>query len=288
MYAARRKVLNMLYDHKLMVQEAEDLLDAMGAKSAPSITKPQLAGDSQWNRQFLKTLDKIAGTQSPVLIQGEQGTGKMLVAQLLHYQSSRAGGPLVQVDCSATPDILVDSELFGHEEGAFTGAIAQKLGKVEAANGGTLVLEGVDAAPVETQARLLRLIEQGTFERVGGTETLTADLRVVAIAHIDISQQVDEGLFRPDLYYRLSVASLLTAPLRERREDIPTLATHFVQTKAERDDEAPLKISAEAMGALMAYDWPGNAAELANVIERATMQCEDSEIQLAHVPELDR
>ena len=289
MFAARRKVLTMLYDHKLVVQEAEELLDAMRAKSEPSVSKPQLIGDSQWNRQFLKTLDKIATTQSPVLIHGEPGTGKMHVAQLLHYQSSRAGGPLVQVNCGATPEILVDSELFGHEKDAFTGALAQKTGKVELARGGTLILEEIDAAPAATQARLLRLLEESAFERVGGTQTLTADVRVVAIAHLeDLKKQIDEGRFRTDLYYRLSVSSLLTAPLRERREDIPTLATHFLHTKAQRDGEVPLKISPEAMESLVTYDWPGNARELANVIERTSMQCEESEIQLEHVPELAR
>ena len=287
MYAARRKVLTMLYDHKLVVQEAEEMLDAMQVKPEPSISKPQLAGDSQWNRQFLKTLDKIASTQSPVLVQGEAGTGKMLVAQLLHYQSSRAGGPLMQVDCSATPDVLVDSELFGHEEGAFTGAIAQKPGKVEAADGGTLILEGIDAVPVETQARLLRLMEQGTFERVGGNQPLTTDVRIVAITQRDLSEPVDAGRFRSDLYYRLSVSSLLTAPLRERREDIPTIAAHFLRTRAQRDGTTPLAISSEAIDALAAYDWPGNVAELANVIEKATLLCDGNEIQPEHVQQLE-
>ena len=286
MYATRRKVLSMLYDHTLAVEEAEELLDVMETKSEPSVSKPELTGDSQWNRQFLKTLDKIAGTQSPVLIQGEPGTGKMIVAQLLHYESSRASGPFVQVDCGATPETLIDSELFGHEEGAFTGAITEKKGKAELADGGTLVLEEVHSAPTETQAKLLRLIEDGTFERLGGSQTLTSDVRVVAIAHLDLKKQVDEGLFRPGLYYRLSVSLLQTAPLRERREDIPTVSTHFLRRKAERDEGAPLRISQEAIDALSDYEWPGNAAELANVIEKATVLCEGDEILPEHLPEL--
>ena len=290
MYAARRKVLNMLYDHKLTVQEAEELLETMETRPAsaePSVPKPELIGYSQWNRQFLKTLGRIAGTQSSVLVQGEPGTGKALIAQMLHYQSQRAGGPFVQVNSDATPEALLASELFGHEKGAFTGATQRRLGKVEQARGGTLFLGPLEDLPPDIQARLLRLIEERTFERLGGAETLAADVRVVAATGLDLKTRVDEGRFRSDLYYHLSVAVLQTAPLRERREDIPTLVTHFLGQKARRDSEAPLKVSQEAMEILAGYDWPGNAAELANVVEKAAMQCEGEEIGPEDLPELE-
>jgi DNA-binding NtrC family response regulator len=289
MYAARRKILDMLHDHVLTVSDAEELLDAMEASSAPtepSLPRPELIGDSGWNRQFLKTLDKIAATQSPVLVQGEPGTGKALIAQMIHYQSQRASGPFIQVDCSALPDALVASELFGHEKGAFTGAHQRRLGRVELARGGTLFLGPIEALSPETQMRLLRLLEEGTFERLGGTDSLESDVRIVAATDKDLKKLVDEGTFRSDLYYQLSVSVLQTAPLRERRDDIATLVAHFLQGKAKRDGNVPLKASLEAIEILSAHDWPGNVAELANVVEKAAMQCEGDEIELEHLPEL--
>lgn len=289
MYAARRKLLDMLHDHVLTVPDAEELLDAMAAAATPtepSVPKPELIGDSGWNRQFLKTLDKIAATRSPVLVQGEPGTGKALIAQMIHYQSQRANGPFIQVDCSALPDALIASELFGHEKGAFTGAHQRRLGRVELARGGTLFLGPIEALSPETQMRLLRLLEEGTFERLGGTDSLESDVRIVAATGKDLKKLVDEDVFRSDLYYQLSVSVLQTAPLRERREDIATLIAHFLQGKAKRDGAVPLKISLEAMEILTAHDWPGNVAELANVVEKAAMQCEGDELEPAHLPEL--
>ena len=245
-----------------------------------------MIGDSGWNRQFLKTLDKIAATQSPVLVQGEPGTGKALIAQMIHYQSQRASGPFIQVDCSALPDALVDSELFGHEKGAFTGAHQRRLGRVELARGGTLLLGPIEALSPETQMKLLRLLEEGTFERLGGTDSLESDVRIVAATGEDLKKLVDGGEFRSDLYYQLSVSVLQTAPLRERRDDIATLVAHFLQGKAKRDSTVPLKASQEAIEILSAHDWPGNVAELANAVEKAAMQCEGDEIEPAHLPEL--
>jgi len=289
MYAARRKVLDMLHDHVLTVSDAEDLLDAMEATAnptEPSVPKPELIGDSGWNRQFLKTLDKIAATQSPVLVQGEPGTGKALIAQMIHYQSQRASGTFTQVDCSALPDTLVDSELFGHEKGAFTGAHQRRLGRVELARGGTLFLGPIEALSPETQMRLVRLLEKGTFERLGGTDSLESDVRIIAATGKDLKTLVDAGEFRSDLYYQLSVSVLQTAPLRERRDDIATLVAHFLQGKAKRDDTVPLKVSLAAMELLSTHNWPGNVAELANAVEKAAVQCEGDEIEPEHLPEL--
>ena len=289
MYAARRKILAMLHDHALTVREAEELLDAVEAAAnptEPSMPKPELIGDSGWNRQFVKTLDRIAATQSPVLVQGEQGTGKALIAQMIHYQSRRASGPFIHVDCSALPDALIASELFGHEKGAFTGAHQRRPGRVELARGGTLFPDRIEALTPETQTRLLRLLEEGAFERLGGTDTLESDVRLVAATDRDLKKLVDDGAFRADLYYRLSVSVLQTAPLRERRGDIATLVAHFLQGKAERDGTVPLKVSLEAMEILSTYNWPGNVAELANVVEKAAVQCEGDEIEPEHLPEL--
>ena len=285
MYAARRKVLDMLHDHRLTVQEAEELLEIIEtpALQESSLPKPELIGDSGWNRQFLKTLDKIAATQSPVLVQGEPGTGKALIAQMLHYQSPRASGPFIQVDCRALPDALIASELFGHEKGAFTGAHQRRLGRVELARGGTLFLGPIEAISLENQAKLLQLLEEGTFERLGGTEILASDVRLVVATDKDLKKLVDEGAFRSDLYYQLSVSVLQIAPLRERRDDIPTLIAHFLQGKAKRDSALPLKASREAVEILSAHDWPGNVAELASAIERAAVQCEGEEILPEHL-----
>ena len=289
MYAARRKVLDMLHDRVLTVRDAEELLDAMAASASPtepSVARPELVGNSRWCRQFLRTLDSIAATESPALIQGERGTGKGLVAQMLHYQSPRAGGPFIAAACDALLQELAASELFGHEKGAFTGAHQRRLGRVELAREGTLFLDQIETLSQEVQAGLVRLIEEGTFERVGGAEALDADVRVVAATHVDLKQQVDEGRFRPELYYHLSVAVLQTAPLRDRREDIAALASHFVERKGRRDQAGPLTISPEAMETLAAHEWPGNVAELASVIEGAAVQCEGDEIEPAHLPEL--
>jgi len=289
MYAARRKVLDMLHDHVLTVPDAEELLDAMEAAATPtepSVPKPELIGDSGWNRQFLKTLDKIAATQSPVLVQGEPGTGKALIAQMLHYQSQRASGPFIRVDCSALPDALVASELFGHEKGAFTGAHQRRLGRIELARGGTLLLGPIEALSPEDQMKLVRLLEEGSFERLGGTDSLESDVRIVAATGKDLKKLVDAGEFRSDLYYQLSVSVLQTAPLRERRDDIATLTAHFLQGKAKRDGTAPLKASQEAIEILSAHDWPGNVADLANVVEKAAVQCEGDKLEPANLPKL--
>ncbi len=286
MYAARRKVLGMVHEHKLTVDEAEELLDAMEMpreSSSPAIPRIELIGESELNQQFLKTLDKIAATQSPVLIQGEPGTGKALIARRIHYNSRRARGPFVTLSCATLSGTLLESELFGHERGAFTGATQTRKGLLEAAHGGTLMLEAVEALPPETQVRLCSFLQDGYFTRVGGTRPVYADVRVAGVTHQDLKWLVDQGRFRSDLYYRLSVSLVQAAPLRERREDIPVLAKYFVQQQAERDGRKPLRISEEAMKTLHEYPWPGNVAELANVIEKAMVLCEGDEITPEHL-----
>ncbi|OGG52319.1 MAG: hypothetical protein A3F84_00425 [Candidatus Handelsmanbacteria bacterium RIFCSPLOWO2_12_FULL_64_10] len=286
MYAARRKVLTMVHEHKLTVDEGEELLDAMEMpreSSSPAIPRIELIGESEWNQQFLKTLDKIAATQSPVLIQGETGTGKELIARRIHYNSRRARGPFMTLSCATLTGTLLESELFGHERGAFTGATQTRKGLLEAAHGGTLFLDAIEALPPETQIRLCSFLQNGYFTRVGGTRPVYADVRVAGATHQDLKWLVDHGKFRSDLYYRLSVSLVQAAPLRERREDIPVLAEYFVQKQAERDGRRPLRISDEAMKTLHEYPWPGNVAQLANVIEKALVLCDGDEITPEHL-----
>jgi len=209
-----------------------------------------------------------------VLILGETGTGKGLAARTVHELSTRASGPFVQVHCGAIPETLVESELFGHEKGAFTGAISRKLGKVELAKGGTLFLDEIGDMPLESQVKLLELLEERTFERVGGTETLQADVRILAATNRNLQQMVEAGTFRDDLYFRLQVFPVQLPPLRERREDIPLLAIYFMQRMAAHLNKAQVtQLTPQALSVLRAHDWPGNVRELEHAVSRAVVVC---------------
>lgn len=214
---------------------------------------------------------QIAPSDLPVLVLGESGTGKGLVARAIHQHSSRTfkGGSFVQIDCSATPEILIESELFGHEQGAFTGAQTRRTGKVEVARGGTLFLDQIDALTPSTQAKLLRLLEEGSFERVGGNEVLASDVRIVAATNRDLEALVEEGAFRRDLAMLLQKLSLTLQPLRERREDIPVLAAHFIAEMAAHLGKETPQLSSELAQVLQRYDWPGNVRELEHRVQRA-------------------
>lgn len=289
MYAAQRKVLTLLHDHKLTVDEAEALLDAMKTPQQspePSIPKVELIGTSRWTQQFRTNLHKIAGTQSPVLIQGETGTGKELIARIIHYNSKYAGGPFVALHTASTAPTLANSEIFGHEEGAFTGAASQKKGMLEIANDGTVCLDKIDALPLETQNRLHDFLVNGYFTRVGGTKPIYADVRIIGTTHGDLKQFVDQKKFRSDLYYRLSICVVQSPPLRERLEDLPALVQHFVEQQAELDSKKPPQVSDAAMDLLHKYDWPENVRELYGVISRAVVLCEGDEITPDYLPEL--
>ncbi|HEU4641746.1 MAG TPA: sigma-54 dependent transcriptional regulator [Gemmatimonadaceae bacterium] len=225
--------------------------------------------------------ERVARSDSTVLISGESGTGKELVARLLHRQSHRAAGPLVDINCAAIPDDLLESELFGHERGAFPGAAARKLGLFELASGGTIFMDEIGALDPRVQGKLLRALELGTFYRVGGTQKVHSDIRVVAASNQDLARRVSEGTFRGDLYYRINTISITLPPLRERVVDIPLLAQHFLEMfgGAARPALAP-----DAIAALQAYRWPGNVRELRNVIERAVLLARGSEITAADLP----
>ena len=290
MYAAQRKVLTLLHDHKINVDEAEELLGAMETPQrspVPSIPKVELVGTSKWTEQFRVNLHKMAGTQSPVLIQGETGTGKELIARIIHYNSKYAGGPFVPFHMPSTRTLLINSEIFGHEQGAFTGAASLKKGLLEIANGGTVCLDEIDAFPLETQNRLHDFLVNGYFTRVGGTKPIYADVRIIGTTHGDLKQLVDQKKFRSDLYYRLSVCVVQSPPLRERLEDLPALVEHFAEQQAELDGKRPPKVSDAAMELLYKYDWPENARELCSIISRAVVLCEGDEITPDYLPTLE-
>jgi formate hydrogenlyase transcriptional activator len=223
----------------------------------------------------LEQVERVATTGSTVLIQGETGTGKELIAQAIHNISSRCGRPFVRLNCAAIPLDLLESELFGHEKGAFTGAIAQKIGRFELADKGTLFLDEVGDIPSALQPKLLRVLQEQEFERLGSTRTHQVDVRLVAATNRDLTQMANRGEFRSDLYYRLNVFPVLLPPLRDRREDIPALVTHFAETLGRRIGRKIEHIPAETMSALSSYQWPGNIRELQNLIERAVILSND-------------
>jgi transcriptional regulator with GAF, ATPase, and Fis domain len=229
----------------------------------------ELVGDSPRMRAVYELIRRVAATDSTVLIQGESGTGKELVARAVHNSSSRADGPFVAVNCAAITETLLESELFGHEKGAFTGAVAQKKGKVELANEGTLFLDEIGEFAVALQAKLLRVLQEREFERVGGTRPMKIDIRFVAATNRGLLQAVEAGTFRRDLYHRLNVVSLTLPALRERTEDIPLLADYFVAKASRKCRMRPKPISQEARACLLSYDWPGNVRELEHAMERA-------------------
>lgn len=235
----------------------------------------QLIGDSAALEAVLEGVKRVAPTNSTVLIQGETGTGKELIARAIHNISSRCGRPFVKLNCAAIPLDLLESELFGHEKGAFTGAIAQKLGRFELADKGTLFLDEVGDIPLCLQPKLLRILQEQEFERLGSGRTHQVDVRLVAATHRDLVEMVRNGQFRSDLYFRLNVFPLLLPPLRDRREDIPALVSHFVEILGRRVGRPIDQIPTETMLALRSYDWPGNIRELQNLIERAVILSED-------------
>jgi len=217
----------------------------------------------------LEQVDLVAATSSTVLIGGETGTGKELVARAIHQRSRRRQGLFVAVNCAALPATLVESELFGHEKGSFTGAMARRVGRFEQADGGTLFLDEVGELPLETQAKMLRVLQSGEFERVGGGRPLKTDVRIIAASNRDLEQAVRAGRFRDDLYHRLAIFPIHLPPLRERREDIPLLAAYLVTRKARRLGRKMNPLSSAVLDRLARYDWPGNVRELENVLERA-------------------
>ncbi len=244
--------------------------------------KFSIVGEHPLIRRVLALARQVAKSKATVLISGESGTGKEMFARYLHASSDRAEGPFVAINCAALPEHLLESELFGHEKGAFTGAIARKLGKFEMASGGTILLDEISEMDLGLQAKLLRVLQESEFDRVGGTETVAVDVRVLATTNRRLEESVAEGKFRQDLYYRLNVIPLKLPPLRERGEDVPRLALFFVDKFRKAYGLPPLAFSADARQWLLAYDWPGNVRELQNLMERAVLLAGEGPIRKAH------
>jgi formate hydrogenlyase transcriptional activator len=238
-----------------------------------------IVGQSLAIRRVLKAVETVSPTDAGVLLFGETGTGKELIVRAIHELSSRCGKPLINVNCAALPAGLIESELFGHEKGAFTGAFSRKLGRFEMADGGTIFLDEVGDLQLDLQAKLLRVLQEGELERVGGHQTLKVDVRVIAATNRDLEQSIHEGKFRADLYYRLNVFPIRIPPLRERKEDIPLLVKYFVMKYGAKFRKNVEKITQGTMDSLLAYQWPGNIRELENLIERAVIMCKTAQLE---------
>lgn len=231
----------------------------------------EIVGDSPPLRKVLDSVETVASTRSSVLITGETGTGKELVARAIHQKSLRKNRSFVKVNCAALPDALIESELFGHERGAFTGAVFKRTGRFELAHNGTIFLDEIGEMPFSTQGKLLGVLQDGAFERVGGIKTVHIDVRIIAASNRDLQKMVAEGLFREDLFYRLNVYPIFVPPLRERKEDIPVLAFHFAEKYASIGGNGRKTIPDKTLQVLSEYDWPGNVRELENIIERGVI-----------------
>jgi two-component system nitrogen regulation response regulator NtrX len=264
-------------DRSQLVRENQQL-------RAESLRAHQILGKSAPIKKLKQQIQVAAPTNGWVLITGENGTGKEMVAKLIHLQSKRAEKPFVEVNCAAIPEELIESELFGHEKGAFTGAIAQKRGKFELANEGTIFLDEIADMSLRTQAKILRILQEHKFERVGGTDTIDVDVRVIAASNKSLEREIQEGHFREDLYYRLNVIPFHVPPLRERREDLPILAKAFVEEFCAESGARRKQIAPRAMSRLQSYGWPGNVRELRNLIERLVLMTPGPKIRAEDLP----
>ena len=243
-----------------------------------------MVGTSNAMKEVYRLIEQVSNSNATVLLRGESGTGKDLVAHAIHYNSLRADKPFVKVNCTALPDTLLESELFGHEKGAFTGALERKLGRFERAHGGTLFLDEIGDFSLNLQVKLLRVIQFKEFERVGGLETIKTNVRIVVATHKNLEEQIKEGLFREDLYYRINVFPIYMPPLRDRKDDIMLLADYFLEKIAAENNKDITRISTPAIEMLTRYHWPGNIRELENCIERAVLLCNEDVIRSEHMP----
>jgi two-component system response regulator HydG len=281
-------VLRLKVEKALQVRRERERLQAENAylrgEAAQAYSGGQMIGDSEAMQRINKLIRRVASADSTVYIYGESGTGKELVARALHEASPRANGPFIKVNCGALAESVLESELFGHEKGAFTGAVKRRLGRFELADSGTLFLDEIGDVSAAIQLKLLRVLQEREFERVGGAETVRVDVRVVSATNKDLKREVEAGRFREDLFYRLHIIPITLPPLRERREDIPLLARHFIEKLAKRTRAQVQGISSDALRALAGHTWPGNVRELENVIEQALVFAEGAQIERADLP----
>ncbi len=243
-----------------------------------------MVGNSNSMQEVYRLISQVADSPSTVLIRGESGTGKELVANAIHYASPRANQPLIKVNCNALPESLLESELFGHEKGAFTGALERKIGRFEWAHGGTIFLDEIGDFPLNLQIKLLRVLQTREFERVGGRETIKVDVRVIAATHKNLEEAIRQKTFREDLYYRINVFPIYLPPLRERKDDIMQLADHFLEQYSRLNHKDITRLSTPAIEMLTSYHWPGNVRELENCLERAVLLCDEDVIRSEHLP----
>ena len=267
-------------ERQRLLEERARLREELKERFRPA----NIIGRSKAMQHVYDLIAQVARTDTTVLLRGESGVGKELVAHAIHYNSPRADGPFIKVSCAALPESIIESELFGHEKGAFTGATQQRAGRFERANGGTLLLDEVGDLSPATQVRLLRVLQEKEFERVGGTEPIKTDVRVITATNRDLEEAIEEGAFRPDLYYRLNVFPIHVPSLRERPTDVMLLADHFVEKYSKEHGKNVRRISTPAIDMLTSYHWPGNVRELENCIERAVLLSDDDVIHGHHLP----
>jgi DNA-binding NtrC family response regulator len=281
--------LRPVVETALQTREERRVADQPSAEPPKHDGRVKMIGVSRALQEVFKMVGKVARSDAPVLIAGESGTGKELVAKAVHEYSPRRQREMITINCGAIPENLLESELFGHEKGSFTGAIARRAGRFEQADGGTLFLDEIGDMPLTIQVKLLRVLQDGTFSRVGSNETITTDVRIIAATHKNLTDEVAAGRFREDLYYRLNVVEIRIPPLRERLEDIPLLAEFFLQRITRKNGMARVRLSAEAVNALQSHSWPGNVRELENTMARACALASShillpSDIPLASAP----
>ena len=276
-----RKVVSKALETQKLLAENQRLRQALQDRGPTG----RLIGRGPALLKVIHMVSQIAPMKSTVLLSGESGVGKELVAEAIHYESPRRPKPLVKVNCGALPEGLIESELFGHEKGAFTGAIQQRKGRFELADGGTLFLDEISEMPSATQVKLLRVLQEGEFERVGGSQTLKVDVRLIAATNVNLEAAVNSGRFRKDLFYRLNVIHLPIPPLRQRVEDISLLGLHFLDKFCLENNRPTMGFSPAAMAALKSYYWPGNVRELQNVVERAVALCAGNMVDLDDLPD---
>ena len=295
-YASLRSAVNSMkmgavdyiakpFDHDEMLQSVQRIISKRGRRieSEPGGSTTRIAGiigQCAAMEVLTRRIHKIAPTECTVLIQGETGTGKELVAKAIHAESRRSDQALISVNCAAIPETLIESELFGYEKGAFTGANSNRIGLIEAADGGTLFLDEIGELPLEAQARLLRVLQEGEIRRIGSTHSTSVNVRLISATHRNLSALAKEGNFRQDLFYRINVLCLVLPPLRERGKDVLSIAETIIASKCEQLAHAPVTLTAEAVQAITTYDWPGNVRELENALERAIVLCDGDEIEL--------
>jgi DNA-binding NtrC family response regulator len=274
-------LVDRVSERRTLIRENEIMRQELGARG---VTSDRIIFRSPKMGALINIAGRVATSRATILLQGESGTGKELLARLIHNLSPRSAKPIIAVNCSALHENLLESELFGHEKGAFTGASARRIGRFEEADGGTLFLDEIGELSAAVQVKLLRFLQEREFQRVGGNQTIHSDVRIISATNRDLEARVKEGFFREDLFYRLNVVTMAIPPLKERKEDIPALIDHFLKRYAEENGKEIEGVSSEAQDLLLKYDYPGNVRELENIIERAVVICRDAVVSIEDLP----